>query len=159
VDNKISALPSSIWTKNGNNIYYNNGNVGIGTNSPSTKLHVAGNIIANDPTTSNHVATKGYVDNKVKITIYRPKTMLGSQNRFSVGSHTYCAISYVYLTKNLYNDYFQCVVRPNGTTQNYNGGSEDQDTTVSFTSNKTTRYAYFYETDESGDCGVICLDI
>ena len=39
-----------------------NGNVGIGENSPTAKLHVAGNIIASNPTATNHVTTKSYVD-------------------------------------------------------------------------------------------------
>lgn len=33
---------TSQWTTNGNNIYYNTGNVGIGTTNPTTKLEVAG---------------------------------------------------------------------------------------------------------------------
>ena len=39
-------------------------NVGIGTASPTAKLHVNGNIIASDPTAASHVATKKYVDGK-----------------------------------------------------------------------------------------------
>ncbi len=42
----------------------NNGRVGIGTASPGAPLHVAGNIIASNPTASNHVATKSYVDSQ-----------------------------------------------------------------------------------------------
>ena len=44
-----SALNSSAinyWLKNGNNLYYNSGNVGIGTTSPSQKLDVAGTVNA-----------------------------------------------------------------------------------------------------------------
>jgi hypothetical protein len=35
---------SSVWQQSGTNIYYNNGNVGIGIASPSEKLTVVGNI-------------------------------------------------------------------------------------------------------------------
>ncbi len=38
----------SVWEKTGENIYYNNGNVGIGTNSPESKLHVIGDIMGNN---------------------------------------------------------------------------------------------------------------
>jgi hypothetical protein len=42
--------------------FLGNGNVGIGTTSPTAALTVSGNVIANTPTASNHVATKAYVD-------------------------------------------------------------------------------------------------
>lgn len=38
------------------------GNVGVGTTNPGAKVEVAGNVIAADPTASNHLATKAYVD-------------------------------------------------------------------------------------------------
>jgi hypothetical protein len=34
----------SFWNLNGNNVYYNDGNVGIGTSSPSDALEVVGNV-------------------------------------------------------------------------------------------------------------------
>ncbi len=46
-------------------INYASGNVGIGKSSPLAKLDVGGNIIADTPTASNHVATKNYVDGRL----------------------------------------------------------------------------------------------
>ena len=39
-----SGQTNQVWTTTGNNIYYNSGNVGIGTNNPTEKLEVNGNI-------------------------------------------------------------------------------------------------------------------
>jgi len=46
-------------------VFRSQGYVGIGTKTPTAKLEVKGNIIANAPTADNHVATKAYVDSKV----------------------------------------------------------------------------------------------
>ena len=34
----------SLWSLSGNNVYYNNGNVGIGTTNPTARLDISGNI-------------------------------------------------------------------------------------------------------------------
>jgi hypothetical protein len=38
-------IPSSLWAESGSNIYFNTGNVGIGTSSPATSMHVHGNPV------------------------------------------------------------------------------------------------------------------
>jgi len=41
-----AGFSSGLWTAIGSNLYYNLGNIGIGTTTPQEKLDVAGNIIA-----------------------------------------------------------------------------------------------------------------
>ena len=65
--NAISSKNAEIAnTVQGDKLYVdpNSGNVGIGKTDPAVKLHVNGNIIASDPISLSHVATKSYVDNK-----------------------------------------------------------------------------------------------
>jgi len=60
-----STFQSSYWVKNGTKLYYNDNNVGIGTNNPVQKLHVVGQIIATNKITSFY----DYSDERLKTDI------------------------------------------------------------------------------------------
>ncbi len=69
------ATGESVWSENGQKIYYNLGNVGIGTNNPQYTLSVIG---------SGNVSGNLYVDGNIKVgtsSLY----LLGNQNRIGIG--------------------------------------------------------------------------
>jgi len=53
---------SSTWTQNGSNIYYNSGNVGIGTDNPEGILNVAGGNVRIGKLTDDNGSTPSYGD-------------------------------------------------------------------------------------------------
>lgn len=42
----IGATDTNVWLSNGNDIYYNSGNIGVGTNNPQEKLDIVGRIFS-----------------------------------------------------------------------------------------------------------------
>jgi hypothetical protein len=56
---QVGGGGSSQWTTSGANIFYNSGNVGIGTSSPTSKLHVAGDgRVTGNFTVDGNIAAK-----------------------------------------------------------------------------------------------------
>jgi hypothetical protein len=51
----------SLWVETGTNIYYDSGNVGIGTDTPSESLDVAGNLIIGDDKNTPSISFRGAV--------------------------------------------------------------------------------------------------
>ncbi len=55
------------WSQNGNNIYYNTGNVGIGTNNPSSTLDVSGNFRISGVVDSGNSADFIYLNDDISV--------------------------------------------------------------------------------------------
>jgi hypothetical protein len=59
-----SSNPTSNWSKNGNNLFYNGGNVGIGTNNPTSTMDVNGNIHVSETSQFDGIVT---IDNSLNV--------------------------------------------------------------------------------------------
>jgi hypothetical protein len=82
------AEGDSLWNVNGTNIYYTEGNVGIGTNNPTTALEVAGMVTIGAYTLPITDGTAGYVlktDGSGSVTWEEDSGGAGADN---LGNHT-----------------------------------------------------------------------
>jgi hypothetical protein len=80
VDDGLGAINSSQWTTAGADIYYNTGNVGIGTLAPASKLHVSGTI------TSDDGVAVGRIDGRNGLEFYSTTSGGGLLAKFKQGS-------------------------------------------------------------------------
>ncbi|MFP4458994.1 MAG: tail fiber domain-containing protein [Candidatus Zixiibacteriota bacterium] len=78
VDYAGSASGDDDWTISGSNIYRNTGNVGIGTTSPSAKLHVEGDLGENDTMATIRMQPTEYTGNTGLAIISQEKNIRGS---------------------------------------------------------------------------------
>ncbi|MEI6436591.1 MAG: hypothetical protein WCP32_17325, partial [Bacteroidota bacterium] len=54
--NSFNNKVSSQWTANGTKLHYNNGNIGLGTSNPQSKIDVAGNAVIGSTYSGNNAA-------------------------------------------------------------------------------------------------------
>ena len=84
-------IGAGAWNTNGNNYYYNDGNVGIGVSNPEAKLHIQGNLICNDGNVGIGVSTPTYklhIESNNENILFLKNTAQDQDNdRFSIKIH------------------------------------------------------------------------
>jgi len=84
-----ASTPLGLFALSDKFVVNSSGNVGIGTTSPSASLAVNGNAIANAPTASGHLATKGYVDSSIQnLWVNSGSNLYASSTGWNVGIGT-----------------------------------------------------------------------
>jgi hypothetical protein len=93
----VTGLTTSQWTTSGANIYYNTGNVGVGTTTPFTKFSVAGNGYFDGTVTATNITATGTATfGNGGLTIDSSGNMVMSfADSFSVGSYVRLGNGYV----------------------------------------------------------------
>ena len=89
-NNTISSVPTQ-WTTNNTNIYYSSGNVGIGTNSPVTALHVSSGLATAALSIPLKISAKAY-----PLSGYTTPTLIGLGTEDS--TYSKCALGHLRTT-------------------------------------------------------------
>ncbi len=88
----LTGIPGTLWETSGSDIYYNAGNVGIGTSTPSSRLHVGGDVNARNITLNGN--TSGGVDAYTSTTTIWPQNAAVYGAATNMDSHGYLGGAY-----------------------------------------------------------------